>query len=320
VDRAVAALPRDGLTRYAELASYWLGYQFEGTERSAMAWLRDDPHASFPKWILAQMYLGLRDPADSEKWANEAAPDDGITGLRARITVFEVNYYLKADLKAARAALERIPAGARSTSQRALFALWLVAMAEGNFDQALQELERAPEAVFSDRIYHGPKALLAGLTHQAAGRSEVALSQFSEAEKLLKAALEDDAENEELHAVLAYPLACSGRSAEARGELAWLEPLMRGRAPSIYGDPIVLLMAHTHGILGYGEEMVVWLRKVLDVPAVPAFVPAPLRIYPGFKKLIGLPQMQALLAEFSRLDQYGSGKAAAPMPKSFGPR
>ena len=320
VDRAVAALPRDGLTRYAELTSYWLGYQFEGTQRSAMAWLRDDPHASFPQWILAQMYLGLRDPADAEKWANQAAQDTGITGLRAKITVFEVDYYLRADLKAARTALERIPAGARSTSHRALFALWLVAMAERNFDQALQELEKAPEAMFSDRIYHGPKALLAGLAHQAAGRPEVALSQFREAEKLLKGALENDAENEELHAVLAYTLACSGRSADARGELASLEPLMRGRAPSIYGDPIVLLIAQTHGMLGDADEMVMWLRKQLDAPAVPSFTPASLRIDPRFNTVIGSTQMQALLAEFGQLDQYGSGKATAPMPKSFGPR
>ncbi len=320
VDRAVAALPRDGLTRYAELTSYWLGYQFEGTRRSATAWLRDDPRASFPQWILAQMYFGLRDPADAVKWADEAALDDGITGLRAKITVFEVDYYLRADLTAARAALDQIPAGARSTSYRALFALWLVAMAEGNFDQALQELEKTPEAMFSDRIYHGPKALLAGLAHQAAGRAEVALPQFREAEKLLRAALESDAENEELHAVLAYTLACSGRPAEARGELASLEPLMRGRAPSIYSDPIVILIAQTHGALGEAEDTVAWLRKVLDAPAVPAFVPASLRIDPRFRKVIGSPQMQALLAEFSRLDDYGSGRTAAPMPKSLGPR
>jgi tetratricopeptide (TPR) repeat protein len=320
VDRAIAALPHDGLTRYAELTSYWLGYQFEGTERSAMAWLTDDPHASFPRWILAQMYLGFRDPIDAEKWANGAVSDEGITGLRARLTVFESNYYLRADLKAARAALERIPVGARSTSDRALFALWLEAMAEGNFDQALQELERAPKAMFSDRVYHGPKALLTGLAHKAAGRSDVALSQFHEAEKLLKGELETDAENEELHAVLAYTLACSGRSAEARGELASLEPLMRGRAPSIYSDPIVLLIAQTHGMLGEADEMVVWLRKLLSAPAEPTFTPASLRIDPRFKDVIGWPQMQALLAEFSRLDQYGSGKATAPMPSSLGPR
>lgn len=174
--------------------------------------------------------------------------------------------------------------------------------------------------MFSDRYYHGPKALLAGLAHQAAGRSEAALSQFHEAEKLLKRELETDAENEELHAVLAYTLACSGRPAEARGELATLEPLMRGRAPSIYGDPIVLLIAQTHGVLREADEMVAWLRKLLSAPAEPTFTPASLRIDPRFKDVIGTPQMQALLDEFSRLDQYGSGKTAAPEATAMGAR
>jgi hypothetical protein len=95
---------------------------------------------------------------------------------------------------------------------------------------------------------------------------------------------------------------------------------MRGRAPSIYSDPIVLLIAQTHGMLGEADEMVVWLRKLLSAPAEPTFTPASLRIDPRFKDVIGWPQMQALLAEFSRLDQYGSGKATAPMPSSLGPR
>jgi tetratricopeptide (TPR) repeat protein len=320
VDRAVAAMPRDGMTRYAELTSYWLGYQLEGTLRSATAWLRDEPGASFPQWILAQMYLALRDPADAVKWAEGAAPDEGITGIRAKITVFEAAYYLKADLKASRAALDQIPAGARSSSYRALFASWLVAMAEGDFDRALQELVKSPGAMFLDRHYHGPKALLAGLAHRAAGRDDAALSQFREAEKLLRTALESDAENEELRAVLAYTLACSGRPTEARSELASLEPLMRGRSPSIYSDPIVILIAQTHGELGDGDETVAWLRKVLAAPAVPSFVPASLRIDPRFRKPLGSPQMQALLAEFSRLDDYGSGRVAAPLPKGFGGR
>jgi len=95
---------------------------------------------------------------------------------------------------------------------------------------------------------------------------------------------------------------------------------LRGRTPSIYSDPIVLLIAQTHGALRDSDELVAWLRKVLDAPAVPAFVPASLRIDPRFKNVTGLPQMQALLAEFSRLDQFGSGRAMAPMPNSSGTR
>jgi len=95
---------------------------------------------------------------------------------------------------------------------------------------------------------------------------------------------------------------------------------MRGRSPSIYSDPIVILIAQTHGELGDGDETVAWLRKVLAAPAVPSFVPASLRIDPRFRKPLGSPQMQALLAEFSRLDDYGSGRVAAPLPKGFGGR
>lgn len=71
LERAVAALPRDAMVRFAELTSHWLGYNFEETERSAKAWLQAEPRAGFPAWILAHPSLTTRRVAETERWAEQ---------------------------------------------------------------------------------------------------------------------------------------------------------------------------------------------------------------------------------------------------------
>ena len=301
VQRGVAGLPRDALTRYAELTSLWLGYQFDATERSARAWLADQPRASFPAWILGQLNVARRQPEEAVKWAGLAAADSDITGIRARVTTFEARYYLQADLPAARAALEQIPPSA-SPPHRLLFARWLLAMAERQWDQALRELTRVPDPILFDRNYHGPKALLAGLAHRGAGRTDAALAQLRESERLLRADLASDPDNEELHAVLAVTLASAGRADDARNELAAIEPLMRGRAPSVYTGGMITLIAQAHGAMGDMENTIPWLRKLFMEPSALPFTPASLRIDPRFERIIAAPPVQALLAEFAALD------------------
>ena len=216
IERGLAGLPPDSLTRYADLTAHWLGYEFEGTRQSATKWLAEEPRASFPAWILAQMHTAARQPDEAEKWANQAAAaDNDITGIRSLVTIFEARYYLRADLPGARAALDRLAPGARPP-HRLLYARWLLAMAERQWDQALQEVARLPEPILFDRNFHGPKALLVGLAHQAAGRTEPALAQFRESERLLRAELAPDPDNEELRAVLAVTLASAGRADDAR--------------------------------------------------------------------------------------------------------
>ena len=310
LERAVAGLPPDALTRYAELVSYWLGFQFENTERCARAWLAAEPQASFPAWIMAQMNLTTRHPAEAVQWAEQAAADRDVTGVRALATMFEARYYLQADLPAARAALDRQAAGGQ-TVHRMVFARWLQAMAEHRWDLALQEPARLPEPILFDRNFHGPKALLAGLAHRAAGRPEAMTGQFRESERLAREELARDPDNEELHAVLALTLACTGRASEARAELAAVEPLMSGRTPSVYTGQLIALIAQSYAELGEPANTVPWLRKLLVEPSVIIFTPASLRLDPRFSRVLSAPEIQALLKEFAHLDQ-PAANATAP--------
>jgi TolB-like protein/Flp pilus assembly protein TadD len=311
MDRALAGLPADeNLTRYAELCSYWLGYQFEGTEKSARAWLAATPGASFPAWILAQSALVRRHPEEALKWAAQASADPEITGVRSFVTTFEVCYYLQADVAAAQAALDHVPISQRSV-HRVLASRWLVAMAGKHFDQALQELNRAPEAMLRDRLYHGPKALLAGLANEAAGRRDVASAQFGEAEKILRTELTADPDNQELRAVLALSLACQGRSEEARRELAAVEPLLTGQDPTVYTGHLIALIAQVHGVLGEIDRMVPWLRILFTKPSQVPFTPASLRQDPRFGRYAAEPLLQAVLAEFTPAETAAPAAAAA---------
>jgi TolB-like protein/Flp pilus assembly protein TadD len=244
------------------------------------------------------------------KWAEQASADPDVTGVRSFVTLFEARYYLQADLAAARASLDRIPVGQR-TAHRVVAARFLVAMAEKHFDQALQELARVPEAMLRDRVYHGPKALLAGFAHEAAGRTDAAQAQFREAEQLLREELARDPDNEELRAVLALNLACLNRPEESRHELAAVEPLLNGQDPSVYSGQVVALIAQTHGRLGEPEQMTVWLRTLLTQPSPSPFTPGSLRLDPRFGRYVSEPAMQALLAEFAALDP-----APAPVVKA----
>ncbi|MEP7310949.1 MAG: toll/interleukin-1 receptor domain-containing protein [Pseudomonadota bacterium] len=301
IDRAVAELPPDALTRYAELISLWLSYDFDGTERSAQAWLAVEPRASFPMWVLGQKGVTTRRWAEAEKWAGLAAPDENLTGIRALSSLVDVDFYLRADLPASHEALNRLPTQARSVSRVAHW-WWMLAMAEKRWDDALQGLAQLPDPFLFDTSYNGPKALLAGLAHKGAGRAEAAESQFLEAERLLKDRLATDSDNEALRAALALTLASAGRPVDAKRELALVEPLVKGRAPNVYRGRLVVSIAQTYGALGDYPNMAIWLRKLFAEPSTTPLTPASLRIDPRFNAAISAPEIQALMKEFSHLD------------------
>jgi len=311
IERGLAGLPAtEALSRYADLTSYWLGYQLDGADKSARAWLAAEPGASFPAWILAQSAVASRRAGEAVKWAEQAAADPDITGIRSFVTLFEARYYLQADLAAARAALDRVPGGQRGV-HRVVATRFLVAMAEKHFDRALQELAQTPEAMLRDRVFHGPKALLAGFAHQAAGRTEVAQGFFRDSEKLLREELARDQDNFELRAVLALNLACLGRADEARRELSAVEPLLAGREPSVYTRQPVALIAQAHGVMGEIDQMIPWLRRLITEPSGMPFTPASLRLDSRFGPYMADPRLQGFLTEFVGLDQPGTTLAKA---------
>ena len=309
LDLVLAKLPRDGLTRFTELLSYYHAYDFPGTERSGRAWLAADPKAIFPAWILASSYLANRQADEAERWAQAAVGETSITGIRALVTQIEVNYYLRADVAKARAALEKMPASGRSV-HRVVHAQWLLAMADKRWDEALQVLMRLPEAMFSDRTYHGPRALLAGLAHRSAGRPVPAAGQFREAERLLRDVLANDPDNEPLHAALAVTLACAGRAADARTALGQVEPLVSGRSSSLYRGPLVAMIAQAYREMDDMPATARWLRKLFVEPSDIPFTPASLRLDARFNGAIDTPEIQALLREV--------GERAAPAAPGAG--
>jgi len=311
IERGLAGITPDPLTRYAELVSRWFAFDFVEVNRIAEAWLKAEPSSSFPAWIYAQSYLVRRQPAEAARWADQASADPNITGVRALYTLFESHYYLNADVAAARAGLDRISPTGRSV-HRVVHARWLLDVAEHKWDAALQELAQVPENFLFDRTYHGPKSLLAGLAHRGAGRPEAAQAQFREAERLLREHLAQDADNEELHAVLAFTLACAGRAAEAHGELALVEPLLKGRPPTLYRGPLVVPIAQAYSELGDFANLAFWLRKLFSEPSQFPFTPASVRIDPRFASATEAPEIQALLREFASLDQ-----PATPAPSSL---
>ncbi len=296
LDRVLAKLPRDPLTRFTQLLSYYHAYDFAGAERSAHAWLAEEPEAVFPAWILSSTYVASRRADDAEKWVPVAAGNSSITAIRAFVTQFEVRYYLRADLAGARAALENVPRNGRAV-HRVVHAQWLLAMAEKRWDEALQALQRLPEAMFTDRTYHGPRALLAGLAHRGAGRAEAAATQFREAERVLRELLANDPDNEALHAALAVALACTGRAADARSALGQVEPLVSGRPPSLYRGPLVAMIAHAYREMNDAPALARWLRKLFLEPCDVPFTPESLRFDPRFAGALEAPELQALLRE-----------------------
>jgi len=300
IDHAVAALPAGPLTRYCDGVSRWLSYDFAESERQMHAWIEAEPHAGFPNWILAQQNMVARRPDQSEQFATEAARDDGITGIRARYTLFESSYYLRADLARSREILQGIPPGG-STVHRVVHARWLVAMAEHRWDDALQGLARLPENFLFDRAFHGPKALLAGMAHARAGRADAATAQFREAERLLREHLAADPDNEELHAVLAVALACLGQADAARSELALVEPLVSGRAANVYRGSLVIQIAQARCLLGDYSAMAIWVRKLFAEKSAIPFTSASFALDPRFSGGLDAPEIRALLQEFAVL-------------------
>ena len=306
IDGALASLPLDSLTRYAGLASAWLGYDFETVDARAKAWIEAEPQSSYPKWILEGKGMTQRRLSDVEKWAEQAATDPNITGVRALEILADANYYLRADLPKVRATLDRVPTQSRS-EPFVVYLQWQVSMAERKWDGALQGLARMPDAFIVDKEWSGPKAVLAGLAHQRAGRTEAAGIQFGEAVRALKEKLATDSDNEEWRAMLAASLAYAGRTPEARAELALVEPLIKARAPTVYRAKPVIAIAQTYAALGDAANLAFWLRKQLAEPSTAPFTPASLRIDPRFTDMLEKPEIVALLKEFASLDQPAAG-------------
>ncbi len=316
LQQALAILPPDALTRFADVSWGVNSFAFAELRTSLDDWLQTDPSSNHAAFVRGMMHLALREPDEALRWAEKGATSTSMSGVRSFVTSFEVHYYLRADLNAARAALDRIAPGG-PTVHRALYSRWLLAMAERRYEAALQELARTPESNLFDR-YRGPKSLLAGMSYQCLGNSEAATAQFRDALRTVQEQLVSDPQDEDLRADLALASAYAGHRTEAQRELSSLEPLIRGRGRHIRAGQILTTIAQTHAVLGQIEPLRYWLRELLSGPAIPPFTPASLRLDPRFSDVIDKPELRTLMTEFAHLNSEGSALAPiAPAEKSI---
>jgi TolB-like protein len=297
LERALAALPQDILARYAQMAYFAFSLQLDRVRQAADAWLLADPAATFPRWCVAYSALIERKAEEAEKWAERGVSDgEAATTVRSLSTLFEINFFLRANLRAARETLERVPATARS-HHRLVYARWFLALAGRQWDEAIQELARVPDALLLDRCFRGPKSLLAGIAHHKAGRAAPAAAQFREAERMLRELLASDADNEDLRLALALALAYQGRADDARSELGAVEPLLRGRKPYLYSGHAREMIAETYAVIGDVEGTLPWLRQLFAESSAVPYTPASFRLDVRFDGILQDPRVQALLAE-----------------------
>ncbi len=299
LERALAALPPDILTRYAQMGYFAFSLQLDRVRQATDTWLREEPEAAFPRWCAAYAALVERKAGEAEKWAEQGiANGESATTIRSISTLFEVNFFLRANLRAARDILDRAPAAARS-HHRLVYARWFLALVEHRWDDAAQELARVPDTLLQDRCFRGPKALLVGLAHLKAGRTAPAAAQFREAERMLRELLGNDADDEDLRLALALTLAYQGRADDARSELAAVEPLLRGRKPYLYSGHAREMIAETYAVLGDVAGALPWLRLLFAEPSAVPYTPASFRLDVRFAGILPDSRVQALLAATS---------------------
>ncbi len=192
----------------------------------------------------------------------------------------------------AQRALAEAPPAMRS-EPRMVFISALVALMARQTDEALRALDRLPGDFINDAWYSGPKALLIGLAHAQAGRSEAARIAWEAGVTVVRHRLQETSNDAELHLRLGELLAWSGQADEARREARVFEELARNRTDWTFSS------ARIYAALGRADEAVPILEKFLTVTASGRWplTPAVLRLDPLWDKIRDDPRFQKLCEE-----------------------
>jgi len=140
----------------------------------------------------------------------------------------------KGDLAAMRATLDRLDSLERGEDGAVFMAMWC-GLLERKPERVFEAAGRTTRVYFEHPDFTGPKAWLAALAQQLAGRNVAAREQWAAAEAVLRERLRNDGGNQELRVQLATTLAWLGRADEAAREIepieaAWREDLTPARA------------------------------------------------------------------------------------------
>ncbi|MBL9186596.1 MAG: TIR domain-containing protein [Opitutaceae bacterium] len=200
-------------------------------------------------------------------------------------------------IDATKAALQRIPARVMKDERVAAVAgyLWLMLR---DADKASEALRYVTQDYVDSNVVQTPKALLAGLVHQLAGRRDAAMAEWRAALRVIELRFVSNLTSLGYLSDKAILQALLGERAAAEETLRTYEQLRRLPAGRANGATWTIYAA-----LGREAEVADFFSERLKgKPAdLPLYNAALLRVHPALDAFRGKPRFQALIAEADNL-------------------
>ena len=229
--------------------------------------------------------------AEADRCVREGLSLTKTVNMVAGLALLEVTW--RGRIAEARQVLADAPVAVRS-QPRVVVATVLISLMARQPDEALVALDRLPADYINDAWFTGPKALLTGLAHAQAGRTEAARLAWETGLAIVRRRLQDTPNDFEQHARLGELLAWSGQSEAALREAKIVEELLGGGKPDW-----TFSAARIHAALGRADEAVPLLKQMVESSGNGRWplTPALLRLDPQWDKLRGDARFQALCVE-----------------------
>ena len=255
-----------------------------------------DPRDPLVRYDLASSYGGFANPRPSAETVTNilAHLDAGIAVQPLGSLVLMKAAVLGAwrgDLAGMRATLDLLSPADRTEDRAVYFAMWC-GLLEHKPDRVAATAALTARTYFEDTfVSRRPKDWSLALAHRQAGKENLARLDWQHAEAVLRARLNDDANNQILSLELATTLAWLERPDEAARLIGPLEAAWREEP----NPARVRLLASFYAALGDAASASPYLRGVLDRSAFYSRTVVPLD--PWWDKLRGQPEFEALLKE-----------------------
>jgi tetratricopeptide (TPR) repeat protein len=297
---ALAVAPNDNrVQRILSRVLYLSGNPTEGLALGKQAVERE------PRDVLARYDL-----ADLYEWGLEASGGKSAENLRAELEQIDAGLALQpahvgllllkarvagaweGDIALMRTTLDHIPSSSR-TEDRAVAYDMLCGLWARDSQRVWEASSRTMTAFFEDKLMSQPVAWSTALAYHMAGKENLAMADWRNAEAVLRKKLQNDPENPRFHAQLASTLAWLGRTDEAAREIApveaaWSEQLDRNRS---------MQMGLYYGASGNASKAAPYLRQAMNQSI--NLTPWTLKLDPWWDKLRGQPEFEAVLKDYA---------------------
>ena len=229
--------------------------------------------------------------AEADRCLREAISVFNSSNMVAGLALLEITW--RGDVAVARQILNEAPVAMRG-QPRVVLATALAGMMAGQPDEALRAFDRLPADYVNDAWYTGPKALLVGLAHHQAGRTEAARLAWESGVSVVRRRLQELPNDSESHLRLGELLAWTGQTDAALQEARVFNELVRGRSMDWTFSAVRI-----HAALGRVDDALPLLEQLLTAPSSNRWplTPALLRNDPLWSKLRGDPRFQKLCEE-----------------------